>query len=100
MRNKSTVILVVLLVVLIAGAGILYKTLGSRYAPDQLAVEETPVPAETAAPQATPATTETAADRAGFHSLRCRRQRRESFGLFRQAAGAELLGQLVRPLQE
>ena len=31
MRNKSTIILVVLLVVLIAGAGILYKTLGSRY---------------------------------------------------------------------
>ena len=62
MRNKSTALLVVLLVVLIAGAGILYKTLGSRYAPDQLAVEETPVPAETAAPQATPATAETAAE--------------------------------------
>ena len=63
--NKKVMIiagLVVLLVVLIAGAGILYKTLGSRYAPDQLAVEETPVPAETAAPQATPATAETAAE--------------------------------------
>ena len=62
MRNKSTIILVVLLVVLIAGAGILYKTLGSRYEPDQLAVEDTPVPAESAAPQATPATAETAAE--------------------------------------
>lgn len=62
MRNKLTAVLVVLLVVLIAGAGILYKTLGSRYAPDQLAVEETPVPAATAAPQATPATAEAAAE--------------------------------------
>lgn len=61
MRNKSTVLLVVLLVVLIAGAGILYKNLGSRYAPDQLAVEETPVPAGTPAPEQQPATAEEAA---------------------------------------
>lgn len=60
MRNKSTGILVVLLVVLIVGAGVLYKTLGSRYAPDQLAVEATPVPAATAAPEEAPATAEDA----------------------------------------
>ena len=44
MGNKRPPILVILLVVIIAGAGILYKTLGSRYAPDQLAVERLPHP--------------------------------------------------------
>ena len=58
MRNKKTAILVILLVVIIAGAGILYKTLGSRYAPDQLTVEETP--ASTAAPETQDATAEEA----------------------------------------
>ena len=58
MRNKKTAILVILLVVIIAGAGILYKTLGSQYAPDQLTVEETPAP--TAAPQSQDATAEKA----------------------------------------
>ena len=58
MGNKKTAILVILLVVIIAGAGILYKTLGSRYAPDQLTVEETPAP--TAAPQSQDATAEKA----------------------------------------
>ncbi|EFB77438.1 TlpA family protein disulfide reductase [Subdoligranulum variabile] len=60
MRNKVTGILVALLVVLIVGAGILYKTLGSRYAPNQLAVEATPVPAQTASPEQTAATAEAA----------------------------------------
>ena len=58
MGNKKTAILVILLVVIIAGAGILYKTLGSQYAPDQLTVEETPAP--TAAPQSQDATAEKA----------------------------------------
>ena len=62
MRNKWTGILVILLVVVIVGAGILYKTLGSRYAPDQLAVEETPAPTATAAPEAQNATGEEAAE--------------------------------------
>ena len=58
MGNKKTAILVILLVVIIAGAGILYKTLGSQYAPDQLTVEEPPAP--TAAPQSQDATAEKA----------------------------------------
>lgn len=48
--KKGTWILVLVLVVLIGGAGILYKVLGSSYAPDQLTVEATPVPQQTAAP--------------------------------------------------
>lgn len=60
MRNKGTWILILVFVVLLAGAGILYKTLGSRYAPDQLAVEATPVPAQTASPEQTTATAEAA----------------------------------------
>lgn len=53
MHNKKTTwILAAVLVVLIVGAGILYKTLGSTYGPNQLAVEATPVPAQTASPQA------------------------------------------------
>ena len=58
MGNKKTAILVILLVVIIAGAGILYKTLGSQYAPDQLTVEETPAP--TAVPETQDATAEKA----------------------------------------
>lgn len=60
MRNKLTVILVLIFILVLVGAGALYKTLGSRYAPDQLAVEDTPVPAATDAPAAQPATGETA----------------------------------------
>lgn len=60
MRNKLTLILVVVLVLLIAGAGILYKTLGSRYAPDQLTVEATPAPESAAATTEETATSEAA----------------------------------------
>ena len=44
MRSKATWILILVLVVVIGGAGVLYKTLGSRYTPDQLTVEATPAP--------------------------------------------------------
>lgn len=65
MRNKMTVILVVVLVVLIAGAGVLYRNLGSRFAPDQLTVEATPTPqpaSEAASSEESAATAEDAED--------------------------------------
>lgn len=58
MRSKATWILILVLVVVIGGAGVLYKTLGSRYTPDQLTVEATPAP--TAAPGGEAATSEAA----------------------------------------
>ena len=58
MRSKATWILILVLVVVIGGAGVLYKTLGSRYTPDQLTVEATPAP--TAAPDGEAATSEAA----------------------------------------
>lgn len=51
MNNKKTLLLALVLVVVLGVAGILYKTLGSRYAPQQLAVEATPVPQQTQVPQ-------------------------------------------------
>ena len=102
MRSKATWILILVLVVVIGGAGVLYKTLGSRYTPDQLTVEATPAP--TAAPDGEAATSEASrtglAGSAGLYRLRCGRQRRASVGLPGQTAGVEFLGQLVRSLQE
>ena len=49
MKDRKTLVLLVLaFVIVLAGAYLLYDRLGSRYAPDQLAVESTPVPAGTA----------------------------------------------------
>ena len=49
MKDRKTLVLLVLaFVIVLAGAYLLYDRLGSRYAPDQLAVEATPVPADTA----------------------------------------------------
>lgn len=62
MRNRITWLLVLILVILIAGAGILYKNLGSRYAPQQLAAEETPVPQATQTPTEEPAQTQETAE--------------------------------------
>lgn len=49
MKDRKTLLLLVLaFVIVLAGAYLLYDRLGSQYAPDQLAVESTPVPADTA----------------------------------------------------
>ena len=49
MKDRKTLVLLVLaFVIVLAGAYLLYDRLGSQYAPDQLAVESTPVPADTA----------------------------------------------------
>lgn len=50
MQKRMTWLLILVLVVVIGGAGLLYSKLGSTYAPDQLAVEATPVPQATAQP--------------------------------------------------
>ena len=48
MKDRKTLVLLVLaFVIVLAGAYLLYDRLGSQYAPDQLAVESTPVPADT-----------------------------------------------------
>ena len=100
MKDRKTLVLLVLaFVIVLAGAYLLYDRLGSQYAPDQLAVESTPVPADTSestadSGDAQPDAQQTAED------AEAGRQRRAAFGLFRQAAGAQLLGQLVRPLQK
>lgn len=62
--KKGTWILIAALVVLIGGAGILYKTLGSTYAPNQLSSEPTPAPTAQPDPQSTAQTEETAEDTA------------------------------------
>lgn len=62
--KKGTWILIAALVVLIGGAGILYKTLGSTYAPNQLSSEATPAPTAQPDPQSTAQTEETAEDTA------------------------------------
>ena len=49
MKDRKTLVLLVLaFVIVLAGAYLLYNRLGSQYAPDQLAVESTPVPADPA----------------------------------------------------
>ena len=49
MKDRKTLVLLVLaFAIVLAGAYLLYDRLGSQYAPDQLAVESTPVPADTA----------------------------------------------------
>ena len=49
MKDRKTLVLLALaFVIVLAGAYLLYDRLGSQYAPDQLAVESTPVPADTA----------------------------------------------------
>lgn len=49
MKDRKTLLLLVLaFAIVLAGAYLLYDRLGSQYAPDQLAVESTPVPADTA----------------------------------------------------
>lgn len=60
MQKRITWLLILVLVVVIGGAGLLYSKLGSAYAPDQLAVEATPVPQATTQPEASapPAQTE------------------------------------------
>ena len=66
MKDRKTLVLLVLaFVIVLAGAYLLYDRLGSRYAPDQLAVESTPVPADTAeSTAAQPGTQQTAEDAA------------------------------------
>lgn len=49
MKKYAWIILVVLLVALIGGASVLYDSLGSAYEAEQLATQEPPVAAETAA---------------------------------------------------
>lgn len=60
MQKRMTWLLILVLVVVIGGAGLLYSKLGSAYAPDQLAVEATPVPQTTAQPEATDSAAQTA----------------------------------------
>ena len=49
MKDRKTLVLLVLaFAIVLAGAYLLYDRLGSQYAPDQLAVESTPVPTDTA----------------------------------------------------
>ena len=49
MKDRKTLVLLVLaFAIVLAGAYLLYDRLGSQYTPDQLAVESTPVPADTA----------------------------------------------------
>ena len=62
MKDRKTLVLLALaFVIVLAGAYLLYDRLGSRYAPDQLAVESTPVPADTAESTAARQTAEDAA---------------------------------------
>ena len=46
-KKKNLIVIVLVLVLVIAGASVLYKQLGAELAPEQLAVAETPLPAET-----------------------------------------------------
>ena len=62
MKDRKTLVLLALaFVIVLAGAYLLYDRLGSQYAPDQLAVESTPVPADTAESTAARQTAEDAA---------------------------------------
>ena len=62
MKDRKTLVLLVLaFVIVLAGAYLLYDRLGSQYAPDQLAVEATPVPADTAESTADSGNTQPAA---------------------------------------
>ena len=62
MKDRKTLVLLVLaFVIVLAGAYLLYDRLGSQYAPDQLAVESTPVPADTAESTADSGNTQPAA---------------------------------------
>ena len=62
MKDRKTLVLLVLaFAIVLAGAYLLYDRLGSQYAPDQLAVESTPVPADTAESTAARQTAEDAA---------------------------------------
>ena len=47
MKNKKTFLVLILFVLLMAGAGLLYNKLGSQYDPDQLTVQEKPGAVET-----------------------------------------------------
>lgn len=64
MGKKSIWLLALAFVVLLGGAALLYDRLSGEYAPEQLAVEQTPVPAATPDPSA-PAPTGTPAPRPG-----------------------------------
>ena len=62
MKDRKTLVLLVLaFVIVLAGAYLLYDRLGSQYAPDQLAVESTPAPADTAESTADSGNTQPAA---------------------------------------
>lgn len=56
MKKKSVWLLALAFVVLLGGAALLYDRLSGAYAPEQLAVEQTPVPASTPAASADPGT--------------------------------------------
>ena len=64
MGKKSIWLLALAFVVLLGGAALLYDRLSGEYAPEQLAVEQTPVPAATPDPSA-PAPTGTPAPQTG-----------------------------------
>ena len=65
MKKKSVWLLVLAFVVLLGGAALLYDRLSGAYAPEQLAVEQTPVPASTPAASADPETDATPAPDTG-----------------------------------
>ena len=60
--RKSLVLLVLAFAIVLAGAYLLYDRLGSQYAPDQLAVESPPAPADTAESTADSADTQQKAE--------------------------------------
>lgn len=62
MKRKSIWLLALAFVVLLGGAALLYDRLRGRYAPEQLAVEQTPVPQQTPVESPAPQTGETAAE--------------------------------------
>jgi thiol-disulfide isomerase/thioredoxin len=65
-KKKNLLILVAALVLLIAGASVLYKQLGAELAPEQMAAAETTPPEETGTqPSAVPAPDVTVYDREG-----------------------------------
>ena len=65
MKRKTVWLPVLALVLLLGGAAFLYDRLSGRYAPEQLAVEQTPVPASTPAASADPETDATPAPGTG-----------------------------------
>ena len=69
MKDRKTLVLLVLaFAIVLAGAYLLYDRLGSQYAPDQLAVESTPVPADTAESTAAQSGTQQTAEDAAAES--------------------------------